>query len=166
MNILFVCSGNICRSPLAEALFRHKISCLSQTLTTEQPPLDIQVQSAGTSAAHGQPIAFAMELILQENGIDPSHHSQRLDWDLLDWAHLILTMTRDQKRLLLSQIPALMPKLFTLNEYVGHRNQLDIAEPDGSDLDSYRRCAAAIEAGCDRLLEKLQRLPQSSPSTP
>lgn len=153
MNILFVCSGNICRSPLAEALIRHKVSSPAAAAG-----LEIQVKSAGTSAYPGQPMSFAMEIILQEKGIDATHQSQRLNWHLVDWANVILTMTRAQKLLLRSQAPQLSAQLATLNEYSGNPTSPDIRDPDGCDLDSYRRCAAQIEAACDRLLAKLQTL--------
>lgn len=159
MNILFVCSGNICRSPLAEALLRHKVSCLVTSPASASCP-DIQVKSAGTSAYPGQPMSFAMETILQERGIDSAHASQRLDWQLLDWADLILTMTRAQKLLLRSQLPQLSVELATLNEYAGNTTQPDIDDPYGSDLDSYRHCAHQIETACDQLLTKLQTLLQ------
>lgn len=100
-------------------------------------------------------MSYAMELILEEKGIESTHCSQRLHWDIIDWADLILTMTRAQKVLLTAQIPELTPKLATLNEYVGITDRPDIEDPDGTDLASYRHCAAEIEAACDRLLTKL-----------
>ena len=155
MNILFVCSGNICRSPLAEALLRHKVSRLPPSSTSSSPTSNIQVKSAGTAASGGHPMSFAMEIILQEQSIDSAHQSQRLNEELLTWADLILTMTRPQKILLISQIPDSAPKLFTLNEYVGNTGQPDIEDPYGTDLESYRQCATQIETACDRLLTKL-----------
>ncbi|NJL87761.1 MAG: low molecular weight protein arginine phosphatase [Leptolyngbyaceae cyanobacterium SM1_1_3] len=158
MNILFVCSGNICRSPLAEALLRYKVSSLTLSSGSTASEPNIRVKSAGTAASARQPMSLLMETILQEKGIDSTHQSQRLNWDLLDWADLILTMTRAQKLLLTSQIPQLTPKLATLNEYADQSAFPDIEDPYGSDLNSYRQCAAEIEAACDRLLSKLQTL--------
>jgi len=100
-------------------------------------------------------MSVAMELILDEKGIDKTHFSQRLHWDLIDWADLVLTMTRTQKILLQSQVPELAPKLATLNEYVGNLEQPDIDDPYGTDPQSYRHCAAQIETACDRLFDKL-----------
>lgn len=156
MNVLFVCSGNICRSPFAEALLRHKVAYLATPPSSGTTRLDIQVKSAGTGASSRLPMSVAMEMILQERGIDSTHQSQRLHWEIIDWADLILTMTRAQKFLLVSQIPEVVPKLFTLNEYVGNTAQPDIDDPYGTDLESYRQCAAEIEAACDRLLATLQ----------
>jgi protein-tyrosine-phosphatase len=150
MNILFVCSGNTCRSPLAEALMRHKVLSLSAVHAPE-----IQIKSAGTSATPNQPMALAMELILQERGIDSTHHSQRWTWELLAWADVILTMTQAQKTFLQSQVPPFASKLATLNNYAGNRVEPDIDDPYGCDLDSYRQCARQIETACDGLLRRL-----------
>lgn len=152
MNILFVCSGNICRSPLAEALVRHKISALDLANQSSA----IQVKSAGTSADAGLPMSLAIEMILQEQGIDSIHQSQRVTWDLLDWADLVLTMTWAQKIFLLSQAPQIATKLATLNEYSGNTDQPNIDDPYGCDLESYRQCAQEIEAACDALLNRLR----------
>jgi protein-tyrosine-phosphatase len=159
VNILFVCSGNICRSPFAAALMRDRITTGAQTFSSNPKGLDIQIRSAGTAASSEQPMSFAMETILREKGIEPTHRSQRLQWDLIDWSDLILTMTRAQKYLLLSQIPAAAPKLATFREYIGDAVAPDIEDPFGTDLVSYRHCAAEIETACDRLLAKLQSLP-------
>lgn len=159
MKILFVCSGNICRSPFAEALMRYRIANLSSASGDHLSSLDIQIKSAGTAASAEQPMSVAMETILMEKGIDPAHCSQRLHQDLMDWSDLILTMTRPQKYLLISQIPDVAPKLATLKEYIGDTAAPDIADPWGTDLASYRHCAAEIETACDRLLAKLQSLP-------
>jgi protein-tyrosine phosphatase len=152
MNILFVCSGNMCRSPLAAALIRHKVSAANSA----DFGTAIQVKSAGTSADAGLPMSLAMEIILQEQGIDSAHQSQRLTGDLLDWADLVLTMTQAQKILLLSQVPQMAEKLATLNEYAGNTSQPDIEDPHGCDLDSYRKCAEEIEAACNALLNRLR----------
>jgi protein-tyrosine-phosphatase len=152
MNILFVCSGNMCRSPLAEALVRHKVT-FSTSGSFSSP---IEVKSAGTSAESGLPMSLAMEIILQEQGIESTHQSQQVTWNLLNWADLILTMTQAQKILLQSQGPQIASKLATLNEYSGHTSQLDIDDPHGCDLDSYRQCAEEIGTACDGLLNRLR----------
>lgn len=161
MNILFVCSGNLCRSPLAAALLRHRVSYPPTSDDAMQSTPDIQIKSAGTAASAGHPMSFAMEVILQEQGIDSTHQSQRLNWPLMDWADLVLTMTRPQKILLGAQFPQTTAKLFTLNEYVGNITQPNIEDPYGTDLESYRQCAVEIETACDRLLAKIHPSPIS-----
>lgn len=151
MNLLFVCSGNICRSPYAAAIMRHKVATFAVP-SSSLGGLDIQIKSAGTSASNELPMSFAMETILAEGNIDATHRSQRITWELVDWADLILTMTQAQKFLLMAQVPELAPKLATLKEYVGDTDAPDIDDPFGTDLESYRKCTAEIEAACDRLL--------------
>jgi len=156
-HLLFVCSGNTCRSPFAAALVRHHLQTAGHG--------HIQVQSAGTAADPDLPMAVGMELILQERGIDSHHRSQRLTWDLLSWADTVLTMTRNQKILLLAQVPQMAPKLATLKEYAGMDpaaaahgtldSDPDIADPYGCDLASYRHCARTIDMACDGLLRRL-----------
>jgi protein arginine phosphatase len=154
MRILMVCSGNTCRSPLAAALLRSQ---------SQKAGLPLEVKSAGTAVSEGYPMSLPMEIILQEQGIDSSHQSQRISWDLVNWADLILTMTRAHKAILLATVPQVAGKIFTLKEYGGDTPYPDIDDPAGTDLPSYRRCAAEIEAGCDRILTKLQTLQKIHP---
>ncbi|MBD0337173.1 MAG: low molecular weight protein arginine phosphatase [Cyanobacteria bacterium Co-bin13] len=154
MRILMVCSGNTCRSPLAAALLRSRSAAAG---------LPLAVESAGTVASAGHPMSLPMEIILQEQGVDCGHQSRRISWELLHWADLILAMTRSHKAILIATAPSIADKVFTLKEYGGDTLYPDIDDPAGTDLPSYRRCAAEIEAGCDRILTKLQTLQKTHP---
>lgn len=156
MRLLIICSGNTCRSPLAAALLKHK---------ARHNNLLLEVRSAGTAASAGHPMSLPMEIILQERGIDSTHQSQRVSWNLVNWADLILTMTRAHKAILMAAVPQIFPKVFTLNEYIGANSSLDIDDPYSTHLDSYRRCASEIEQGCDRMLSKLRKIIEK-PSIP
>jgi len=144
MNILFVCSGNTCRSPMAEALFKELVK-----------DKNIEVKSAGISATNGDPIAIHVRSILQEKKIDYSHLSQRINPELILWANLILTMTKTQKFLLLALFPEMAKYIFTLKEYTTETADLDIKDPYGSDLLAYRQCAEEIEKYLNVLLKQL-----------
>ena len=171
MHVLVICSGNTCRSPMAEVLLREKAKAMaagSPAATTGSTkaaqteglaPLfnSLQIQSAGISAAQGWPMSVPMEMLLQERGLDWSHQSQRISLELIDWADLILTMTRAHKVWLIDQIPDIADKIFTLKEYAGDSSQPDLDDPYGTDLDSYRQCAAEIEQACDRILPILHQ---------
>lgn len=105
MNILFVCTGNTCRSPMAEALLKHKLK-------------DVNVQSAGIYAAEGQRANTNAIEVLKEKQIELVHRSQMITDKLLEWADVILTMTTQHKRALIMQFPDYQEKYFTLKEYV------------------------------------------------
>ncbi len=144
MNILFVCSGNTCRSPMAEALFKELVK-----------NKNIEVKSAGISATNGDPSAIHVRSILQAKKIDYSHLSQRINPELILWADLILTMTKTQKFLLLALFPQMAKYIFTLKEYTTETADLDIKDPYGSDLLAYLQCAEEIEKYLNILLKQL-----------
>ncbi|MCS7186985.1 MAG: low molecular weight protein arginine phosphatase, partial [Armatimonadota bacterium] len=107
MKILFVCTGNLCRSPMAEFLLR-KLAC-------QQGIEEVEVKSAGLWAIQGEPATEETIAVLQELGIDAkSHRSKPLDWELIDWADLILTMEEWQKRQIIAKAPEAKSKVFTL----------------------------------------------------
>jgi protein-tyrosine-phosphatase len=108
VRVLFVCTGNTCRSPLAEGLFR---------LLAGREGLDVEVRSAGVSAIDGIPVSGHSSRILGEVGATPPKASTALTGSLIEWADLIMTMTSAHKGLLLQRFPQAVDKVFTLKEY-------------------------------------------------
>lgn len=132
MNIIFVCTGNTCRSPMAEALLRKKTNLHT-------------VSSAGLSVAFPAPAAENAAAVMREYGLDISAHRARpLTAEDAGQADLILTMTGGHKALLTALFPDAAEKTFTLCEYAGTPGDID--DPFGGDMDTYRRCAAALAA--------------------
>lgn len=130
MNILFVCTGNTCRSPMAAAIM-NKIAVDND--------LDVRIESAGIFAEEGGASENAKKAMLKY-GIDLSEHrTQPVSEELISKCDIILTMTEGQKQLLR---PLAEDKVFTLKEFAGGSG--DISDPYGGGLEEYEETAEEI----------------------
>ncbi len=143
MNILFVCTGNTCRSPMAAYMFDR--------IATEME-IDVRVESAGVFATEGEGSSSEAIIVMKKYGVDMlSHHSQPINTELLEKSDLILTMTEGHK-MLLSEYAG--DKTYTLSEYVGEEG--DIPDPFGGDVSDYEECAERLNFLLKKLAEKLK----------
>jgi protein arginine phosphatase len=143
-RILFVCTGNTCRSPMAEAILKNK-------------NLDgIEVRSAGIFASTGSEASPNAKQVLDNNNIAHNHRSTLLSRDEVDWADLILTMTASHKQAIVQQHPRAIEKMFTLKEYVGETGDLDVSDPYGGSLTTYEYTYKQLEKLIDKVIEKLK----------
>ena len=140
-KILFVCTGNTCRSPMAEAIARK----LDKNL---------EVKSAGLFTVQGSTISPFAKEVLQENNIVHQHQSTPFTKEVGDWADLILTMTKSHKDYIFSQYPDLRYKVFSLKEYV-KADGMDVIDPYGGSIDTYRRTFEELYDLITKLGEKL-----------
>jgi len=143
-RILFVCTGNTCRSPMAEAILKNK-----------QLP-GVEVKSAGVYAPNGADASANAKTVLEENNISHDHRSSMLTRDEIDWATLVLTMTQSHKGLVMNQYPYAADKIFTLKEFAEETGNLDVADPFGGNEQIYREAFKEIQKSIERILDKIR----------
>ena len=146
-KIIFVCTGNTCRSPMAAAMAAPLFA---------EAGLTVEIFSAGVNAMPNQPASRHAITVMEEDGLCLlSHRAAIVSEDILDNAWLVLTMTDRHRAVLLSDYPKARDMVFTLSEYIGEA--ADIADPFGGDVEEYRTCAAQIKAMLLRVVEKIKQ---------
>jgi len=148
-NILFVCTGNICRSPFAESLLKK--------LTTEKRFKDITADSAGLLALPGNSATSLAQRVAAEYGVDLAEHKAiSLSKDLVAWSDLILVMEKSHEEALLAAFPEAVGKVLLIRYFArfGSRTR-GIADPYGLEYDAYRFCFLDIEDPVSGLVEYL-----------
>ena len=152
-RVLLVCTGNICRSPLAAVMLERAL--------TQRNVRDVDVKSAGTGAWDGAPASEGAYLVALENGLDLSEHrAQLLTRDLVEGSDLILTMARHHR----ARVDELggQGHVSVLGEYVGKQgDDAEVSDPFGADLeiyrDTYTQLEAFIAAAADRLVREREK---------
>src|SRR5215475_3192237 len=149
-TVLFVCTGNVCRSPMAEGIFRRAV----------QGRGNYRVISAGLGAMEGQPPSHYAVQAVKELGVDISRQRSRMLTPLMvDEADLILGMTHSHLDTVMMLYPHAAEKVFLLREFDDTLDifEKDISDPIGGSYDVYLECRDQIEQGIASLMRFLDQ---------
>lgn len=153
LTFLFICTGNTCRSPMAEQIFNDKSKDLSA-----------HALSAGLYAKAGSPINPQAAVALTNLGYSPKEHSSNLvSIEVAKEADVILVFTQDQKTAMVERYPDVVGKLFTISEYANGEQGQDVLDPYGKSDEVYKETAETIDSLVEVIVNSLKTNQSASP---
>lgn len=149
--ILTVCTANICRSPMAEALLQHALRA------QEEPLRSLRVVSAGVAARFGEPVSENSVLALKKVGIDIAGHiAQPLTQKLVEEALAIFCMTESHRAMIELAYDPPPKNLFLFREFMPRPADPEIPDPFGGPLRLYEACRDEMVEAVPSLMEYLK----------
>lgn len=147
-KVMFICTGNICRSAMAEYLLKKVAQDRNEK---------IEVKSCGTYAENGDMSTYeAIEVMNEDYNIDLKAHraTNIMNSDIKD-EEIILCATNNHKMFVIQLFPELKEKVYTIKEYVGEEG--DISDPWGYGIMVYRKCASELYELANKIMDKLSK---------
>jgi protein-tyrosine-phosphatase len=149
-EIIFVCTGNVCRSPMAAGLLKER-------LAEKGRDDEYEVRSAGVYGLDGRRASRNAIFVMAERGVDIADHiAHTLTGEDVAQADLVLAMSREHAQFIRQSWPQYAWKIYLLSEMAGQRES--IADPFGGPLEDYRTTADLIERYIDKGLERILEL--------
>ena len=147
-KIMFICTGNICRSAMADGLMKKLVKDYKK---------DVQVYSCGIFAENGDKATFNAEEAIKEYDVDlKDHQATNIRDSKIKDMDIILCATVAHKERVINMYPELKDKIYTIKEYADFdKNDLDIPDPWGYDLETYKFCAETINKCLKKIIEKI-----------
>lgn len=150
MKIMFVCTGNTCRSAMAEGLAKK---------VAKEKNFNMEIYSSGIFALRGEHASYNSVAIMKEYDVDiVMHTATPIEESKIKEMDLVLCATKNHKMQVIAKYPDLQDKTYTFKEYADidkNGTDMDIQDPWGYDLNTFRMCAAEISYCVDKIIEKM-----------
>ena len=149
MKIMFICTGNICRSAMAHRMLEKRVKDLKRN--------DIEVHSCGVFAYNGdRPTSQGIEVMKSYEVDLTSHRATNIHNSNIEDMDIILCATTSHKNNVINMYPNLEEKIFTMKEYVGYNKEdFDIDDPWGLSTKVYENCAREIDDCIEKIINKI-----------